>query len=223
MKLKLPKILNEIPDGVEISSKGLSLDYYDRMGNKLNFGTVVNKGLTRYFNYFLDFELMLLDFVGTFRIWTLRRFFYRLAGVKIGNKSKLYYHTRFYDPGNIRIGDDTLVGDNCFLDGRNKIKIGNHTDIASQVLIYNEEHNINSAEFEATNAPVEIGDYVFIGPRAIILPGVKIGTGAVIGAGAVVTKNVPDYAIVGGVPAVKIGERKNKDLRYRLGRARLFQ
>ncbi len=49
--------------------------------------------------------------------------------------------------------------------------------------------------------PVIIGDDVWIGIRAIILPGVKIGKGAIIGAGAVVTKDVPEYAIVGGVPA----------------------
>ena len=72
-------------------------------------------------------------------------------------------------------------------------------------------------------AIVRVGDYSFIGPRVIILPGVKIGTGAVVAAGAVVTKDVEDYAIVGGVPAVKIGERKNKNLHYKLGRARLFQ
>ncbi|MFI5205556.1 MAG: DapH/DapD/GlmU-related protein, partial [Candidatus Paceibacterales bacterium] len=65
--------------------------------------------------------------------------------------------------------------------------------------------------------------YVFIGPRAIILPGVKIGKGAVVAAGAVVTTSVKDFEIVGGVPAKVIGERKNKNPRYKLGRARLFQ
>lgn len=49
--------------------------------------------------------------------------------------------------------------------------------------------------------PVEIGDDVWIGTRALVLDGVKVGTGAIVGAGAVVTKNVPPYAIVGGVPA----------------------
>ena len=90
-------------------------------------------------------------------------------------------------------------------------------------MIYNSEHDLEKEDFSARLEPVEIGDYVFIGPRAIILPGVKIGKGAVIGAGAVVTKDVPDFAIVGGVPAKVIGERKNKSLHYRLGRARLFQ
>jgi maltose O-acetyltransferase len=90
-------------------------------------------------------------------------------------------------------------------------------------MIYNSEHNIHSEDFEAIEEPVEIGDYVFIGPRVIILPGVKIGKGAIVAAGAIVTKDVDEYAIVGGVPAEIIGERKQKDLHYKLGRTRLFQ
>ncbi len=67
--------------------------------------------------------------------------------------------------------------------------------------------------------PVTIGKNVWITSRCIILPGVTIGEGAVVGAGAVVTKDVPPYAIAGGVPAKVIGERKNKQLHYTLGRA----
>ena len=129
----------------------------------------------------------------------------------------------FFDPGGIHIGDDTIIGDHAFLDGRAPLTIGSHTDIASSVMIYNSEHDLEKEDFSARTEPVEIGDYVFIGPRAIILPGVKIGKGAVVAAGAVVTKDVPDFTIVGGVPAKEIGERKNKDLHYKLGRARLFQ
>jgi len=82
---------------------------------------------------------------------------------------------------------------------------------------------LEGEDFSARIEPVQIEDYVFIGPRAIILPGVKIGKGAVIAAGAVVTKDVSDFEIVGGVPAKVIGERKNKNPNYKLGRARLFQ
>lgn len=57
-------------------------------------------------------------------------------------------------------------------------------------------------------APVTIGNDVWIGMRSIIMPGVNIGDGSVIGAGAVVTKDVPAYAIVGGVPAKVIKYRK---------------
>jgi maltose O-acetyltransferase len=90
-------------------------------------------------------------------------------------------------------------------------------------MIYNSQHDVNQENFAATNAPVKIEDYVFIGPRAIILAGVTIGRGAIVGAGAVVTKDVPPYAMVGGVPAKIIGERRNKDLHYKLGRARWFR
>jgi maltose O-acetyltransferase len=90
-------------------------------------------------------------------------------------------------------------------------------------MIYNAQHATDSDDFHAVNAPVTIEDYVFIGPRVIILPGVVIGKGAVVAAGAVVTKRVNSFEIVGGVPAKVIGERKNKDLHYRLGRAAWFR
>jgi len=129
----------------------------------------------------------------------------------------------FYQPKNIEIGEDTIIGYGAFLDGRSVIEVGNHVDIASEVMIYNSEHDLEREDFSATEESVKIGDYCFIGPRVIILPGVNIGKGSVIAAGAVVTKDVGDFEIVGGVPAKKIGERRNKNPKYKLGRARLFQ
>lgn len=197
--------------------------FKDKYGHNLTLSQALPKIVTRLHNYWYDFELLLLTAAGNVPSRSFRKFLYVLAGVKIGKGSVFHMWTRFYEPWRISVGKDTLIGDNVFLDGRDKLVIGDHVDIASQVLIYNSQHDINSEDFHATLSPVEIGDYVFIGPRAIILPGVKVGTGAVIGAGAVVTKDVPDYTIVGGVPAVKIGERKNRNPQYKLGRARLFQ
>lgn len=195
----------------------------DKQGRDLNFEEVVRKVINRLANYWLDFELMLLRWVGHIPSHLFRQFFYRLAGIKMGKHSTFHMWANFFQPKNIEIGDDTIIGDHAFLDGRASLKIGSHVDIASSVMIYNSEHDLAKADFSAIEAPVEIGDYVFIGPRVIILPGVKIGRGAVVAAGAVVTKDVPDFAIVGGVPAKVIGERKNKNPNYRLGRARLFQ
>lgn len=197
--------------------------FKDRMGKGLTSNEVIRKSFRRFYNYWLDFELMFLWIVGYIPSHTLRKIFYQMAGVSIGKGSTLHMWSRFYQPKNIIIGEDTIIGDHAFLDGRAPLIIGSHVDIASEVMIYNSEHKIDSEDFSAREEKVEIEDYVFIGPRVIILPGVKIEKGAVVAAGAVVNSNVSAFNIVGGVPAKPIGDRKVKDLHYRLGRARLFQ
>lgn len=197
--------------------------FKDKMGRKLSVTSAFKKIFNRFFSYFIDLELFFLRLIGWIPFHSLRILIYKLDGVKIGRKAHIHMGTQFFDPTKIEIGEGTIIGQNAFLDGRDSLKIGKHVDIASDVLIYNSEHDINSDDFKPIHAPVEIGDYVFIGPRAIILPGVKIQKGAVVAAGAVVTKDIPEFAIAGGVPAKVIGERNNKDPHYVLGRSRLFQ
>lgn len=207
---------------VGISSKS-GIVFKDKMGRNLSLIQVFGKGINRFYNYFLDFELFIIRLAGLIPCYLTRSLIYKAAGVKIGKGSHIHMGTQFFYPAGVEIGQGTIVGQNAFLDGRAKLKIGDHVGIASDVMIYNSEHDINAEDFKAIEASVEIGDHVFIGPRTIIMPGVKVGKGAVVAAGAVVTKDVPEYAIVGGVPAKVIGERTLKDLHYKLGRARLFQ
>ncbi|MEX2007356.1 MAG: acyltransferase [Candidatus Levyibacteriota bacterium] len=183
---------------------------------------MIKKIMKRIGTILLELEVFILSVVGCIPSHHVRRFFYRLSGVRIGRGSTIHTKAVFYKPHNVRIGRDTIIGEGAVLDGRDKLIIGDHVAFATEVMVYNAEHDLKSEDFHATAAPVEIGDYVFIGPRAIILPGVKIGKGAVVAAGAVVTKDVEDYLIVGGVPAKVIGERK-KDLNYKLGRAAWFR
>lgn len=195
----------------------------DKTGKELSSSEVVQKGISRVGNVLLEFWIFILHLVGFIPSHHIRRFFYRLSGIKIGRGSTIHMGARFYDPRNIEIGEDSIIGEGVVLDGRGKLAIGNHVDLASGVMIYNCEHNIHDKNFVAVCASVIIEDYVFIGPRVIIQPGVKIGKGAIVAAGAVVTKDVGEMSIVGGVPARPIGERKVDTLEYKLGRARWFR
>jgi maltose O-acetyltransferase len=195
----------------------------DKTGKELSFLEIAKKIIIRVENILLEFEIMILHLVGLVPSHCLRRFFYRLSGMRIGKGSTIHTGARFYDPRGISIGQDSIIGEGAVLDGRGELSIGNHVDIACSVMIYNSEHDIHSSDFHAVTQAVTIEDYVFIGPRSIIQPGVVIKKGAVVAAGAVVAKDVDEFSIVGGVPAKPIGERKTKDLHYRLGRARWFR
>ena len=195
----------------------------DRSGNDLTQKDVFQKIIIRIQTICLEFWLMILRFIGFVPLHFVRKIFYLASGIDMPFDSTIHIGANFFKPSNITIGHDTIIGDHCFLDGRAPLKIGNHVGIASQVLIYNDEHNINSDDYGNSFGPVEIGDYVFIGPRAIILPGIKIGKGAVVAAGAIVTKDIPEFEIWAGVPAKKINDRKINHPDYKLGRAMLFQ
>lgn len=183
----------------------------------------------------IDFWVYLCTLTGYIPSHTIRVFLYRaLYRVQIGKDSSVHWRAEFNQPAGVSIGHNTIIGNDAFLDGRMKnflryrkehgrpLQIGNNVSIAGEVRIYTMEHDIDSPSFEEVGAPVVIGDYVVIGTRVTILPGVHIGKGAVIATGAVVTKDVGEYEVVGGVPARHIKER-NRDLRYTLKFARLFQ
>lgn len=209
-------------ENIKITSRGLV--FTDKHGNPLSAAVASRKAVSRAHNWWLDFKLFLVHLLSLHMpLYTVRLFVFGLAGLKIGKGSKIHMGAKFFNPGGVEIGADTVIGDRAFLDGRAPLIIGNHTDVASEVMIYNSEHDVNDPRFSPVEESVDIGDYVFIGPRVIILPGVKIGRGAVVAAGAVVSEDVGDFEIVGGVPAQKIGERKLKNPKYRLGRTRLFQ
>lgn len=135
--------------------------------------------------------------------------------MKIGTGTVIYRNCEIRNGAGISIGKFSSVGHECKLDGRGGLKIGNSVNLSSGVWIWTQEHGVNCPMFSVTSAPVTVGDYVWLGGRVIVLPGVKIGVGAVVASGAVVTKDVEDYSIVAGVPARKIGVRTSK-LNYKL-------
>lgn len=137
----------------------------------------------------------------------LRYLLWRSLGARIGRHTSIHRHCRFYRPGQVQVGDHCVILRETLLDGRRAIAISHNVNISEGVLIFSLHHDMTSPTFVATGGMVRIEDHVFIGARAIILPGVTIGRGAVVAAGAVVTKDVPPLSIVGGIPAREIGVR----------------
>ncbi len=153
---------------------------------------------------------------------TFRLTFYRtIMNFSIGKDCYIFMNCRFDMSSGLYLKNNVAISPRCRLDTRGTITIGENVGIAEDVIILTADHNIKSSNFDGQNKGVTIGDYAWIGTRAMILPGVSLGRGSVIAAGAVVTKSVPEYEIWGGVPARKIGIRV-KDLTYKMDYKRLF-
>lgn len=144
-------------------------------------------------------------------------------GITIGNNFSIGRNSIIECTGVIReLGEELIIEENvgiaanAFIAVRGKVIIRKNTIIGPGVSIHAENH-----KFEDINTPIrlqgasrkgiEIGEDCWIGSKVVILDGVKIGNHAIIAAGAVVTKDIPDYAIVGGVPAKVIKMRKDEE------------
>lgn len=133
----------------------------------------------------------------------IRAFCGKLILAKCGKKVNIEKGASF--PSSVELGDYSGIGVRAQING--KVIIGKNVMMGPDVCIYVINHAFDRTDIPmnmqgfAPEKPVIIEDDVWIGARVIILPGVHIGIGAVIGAGAVVTKDVPDYAVVGGNPA----------------------
>lgn len=164
----------------------------------------------------LTYDLIAVHLPASHQKWSfgakrLRAFCARHMLTSCGENVNVERHARF--GRGVTLGDRSGIGINA--------SIGEQTHIGSDVMmgpdcvIYTRNHRFDRLDIPMREQgygpvePVEIGDDCWIGGRVTILPGVHVGNGAVIAAGAVVTKDVPPYAVVGGVPAKIIYNRKD--------------
>lgn len=142
----------------------------------------------------------------------LRRFCGKLMLAKCGRKVNIEKGALF--SARVTLGDYSGIGVNAKIYGT--CHIGKYVMMGEDVAIISRNHRHDRTDipmmeqgFEMER-PVVIGDDVWIGDRVMLMPGVHIGSGAILAAGAVVTENVPDYAVVGGVPARVISMRNGE-------------
>lgn len=114
------------------------------------------------------------------------------------------------------IGAGTVINHGCLLYTTGGLEIGREVSISAGVWLVTGTHDMNHPDFPDEYRPIVIGDHAWIGARATILAGVTIGEGAVVMAGAVVARDVPPFAVVGGVPARIVSERRLRNPSYQL-------
>lgn len=163
------------------------------------------------------FELLCTLCSYTYWIWVAKRFSYNVINNVRGLRlAKIGKDTNIHPTTMIREGEYVTIGDHCLINHNNLIQagkspagsitLGNYVHTGANVVFLGFNHGfytreIPTKEQDYMDAPIVVGDDVWIGTGAIILAGVTIGKGAIIAAGAVVNKDVPEYSIVGGVPA----------------------
>lgn len=140
----------------------------------------------------------------------------------IGQDCSVLMNCSFDCAENFTLGKNSVINSRCRIDNRGQVIIGENVSISQEVIILTADHDIDSADFRGQNKTVRIEDYVWIGTRVTILPGVTVGRGALIGAGSVVTRDVAPFTIVAGVPA-KVIRKRREDLNYKTSYRRLFQ
>ncbi len=145
----------------------------------------------------------------------LNSFFWSFFLKKIGKRVLIMSSAKIMSPQNVEIGHDVYIHHLVNIGGQKGIKIGNFVNISYNVNLVTVNLSYQNPSTPIVKQgfygnPISIEDDVWIGAKAVILPGVKIGRGAIVGANAVVTKNVKPYTIVGGIPAKIIKNRFNK-------------
>jgi acetyltransferase-like isoleucine patch superfamily enzyme len=158
--------------------------------------------------------------VGRLPARRLRHAIYRRMGLELGRGACVHRGLELRAARHVRIGEGSVIGFDAILDGRAGIDIGRQVNVSSSVAIWTVQHDHRDPRFSAHGGPVVVGDRAWLSFRCTVLPGVTIGEGAVVAAGAVVTRDVPSFAIVAGIPARVIGERTPRELTYDLTQTR---
>jgi putative colanic acid biosynthesis acetyltransferase WcaF len=141
------------------------------------------------------------------KLYLWRNFILRIFGAKISGSPFVASSTRIYFPWNLSLEHKSCIAERVNVYNLAKIHIGVRAVVSQDAFLCCGSHDFDSPKFELTVAPISIASDVFIGARAIILPGCHVGEKTIVGAGSVVTKILPAASVVAGNPARLIKER----------------
>lgn len=159
------------------------------------------KRLLWYYTNLIFFKSGWFPFYG-FKVLLLRMF-----GAKIGKQVEFKPCVNIKYPWNLNIGDEVWIGENVWLDSLVMITIGSNVCLSQGSMLLTGSHNYKKPSFDLVTGPITLEDGVWIGARAIVNQGVTIHSHAILAAGSVTTKDLDEYSIYQGNPAVKIRPR----------------
>lgn len=164
------------------------------------------------YSYMLNLIFVIIDLMPHF----VRYIFFKVFFKKYGKNVMIDYKTFFRYMGGIQIGNNVSINRGCeFFTSANLgtiIDIKDNVTFSPNVKIYSAGHDYKYLDLPDTSGDITINEYVWIGGNSVILQGVNIGAYSIISASSIVTKDVPPYSIVAGIPAKIIKKRELSEL-----------
>ncbi|MFN0219990.1 MAG: WcaF family extracellular polysaccharide biosynthesis acetyltransferase [Hyphomicrobium sp.] len=140
-----------------------------------------------------------------------RRLLLKVFGAKIGRGVAIKPHVRIKFPWKLTIGDDTWIGESVWIDNLAPVDIGSNCCISQGAYLCTGSHQWTSPVFDLVVGPIHIASSVWIGAKAAIGPGVTAGEGAVLALASVALRDLDDWSVYQGNPAVKVKDRRMTD------------
>jgi putative colanic acid biosynthesis acetyltransferase WcaF len=138
------------------------------------------------------------------RIW-----FLRMYGAKIGDKNFIYPTCKIWAPWLLETGEVVAIGPGAEIYNPGGLRMGHHAVISQHAFICGATHDYNSEAFTYIKKEIVMEPYVWIGAKAIVLPGVLCREGSVLGAAALATRNLEPWTVYAGNPAKPVKKRNN--------------
>ncbi len=147
--------------------------------------------------------------VNTYLPWPMwvKRFTLRFFGAKLGRGVVIKPKVNIKYPWFLEVGDHVWIGEGVWIDNLGKVTIGSHVALSQGAMLLCGNHDYKKESFDLIVGPITIEEGAWIGAKAVVCPGVRVGSHAILTVGSVATKDLEPYGIYQGNPAVKVRER----------------